>query len=97
MGQIQDISTLDFSKKINKSTKNESYKIVKNNVQINNQELINFIKENITKEKWQTTLFPLDYVAKNNAKSKEQIDFFENKIKERTRKLLNKIQEILNE
>ena len=97
LGQIQDISTLDFSKKINKSTKNESYKIVKNNVQINNQELINFIKENITKEKWQTTLFPLDYVAKNNAKSEEQIDFFENKIKERTRKLLNKIQEILNE
>ena len=85
------------ARKINKSTLEGTYKIIKNNLQINKKELINFIKENITKEKWQTTLFPLDYVAKNNAKSKEQIDFFENKIKERTRKLLNKIQEILNE
>lgn len=102
LGTINDIFSSKFEMILSKENeKSEKEDFTINKITINKNELCkkiyNIINKKIISEKWQLQLFPLDYVSKNNTTSDNQKELLENKIKQNTEKLLNKIRKILND
>ena len=104
LGEIENISFIDFEKKLKdaKVTSNEKLELNTSNLSGNQKnqskikELITFINEYSQSDEWKKQIFPVDFISIKHAKTKEEKELFMQKLSEKNDKLIKKIGKILN-
>lgn len=102
LGNIKNISTEKLNILLNEKTQEKS-EIIKKEIELSENDFIKiknqilkYIKEKSSTEKWKKQLFPLDIFSINHAESQERIDNLTKKLEQKNEDLINKIQEMLN-
>ena len=96
LGKISDISTVQFEKQIDEG-KTQSFSVQTEDSSIDKKQIFKYIKDELKTEAWQKQIFPADYISIKNSQSDEEKQTALNRLEDKMKKLISKINGLENE
>lgn len=96
LGQIKDISAKEFEAGISLNKPKEIHKIETKKIEINSKNIIDFVIEKLSSEKWQKQIFPADFISLKNCNDEEQKKLLQKRLEDKKAKLIEKLRRLQN-